>query len=124
LVTTAGVPNGKLAEATHIILSEYETIKRIGIDAAELNQAKDCFKGHAVIGLESSSAMASFLGDQAILKDKAEPIESMLKHIDRVTTEQVLSVAKDIFQNKKLNLAVIGPKGEEVAVKAALRFAI
>ena len=36
-------------------------------------------------------------------------LPEIFKNIDKVTENDILRVAKEIFQNKKLNLAVIGP---------------
>ncbi len=43
------------------------------------------------------------------------------KLIDSVTAEDVLRVAKDIFVNKKLNLAVIGPKANKAKLLKLLK---
>jgi len=36
-------------------------------------------------------------------------IDEIFKNIDKVTTDDILKVAKDVFKSSKLNLAVIGP---------------
>ena len=59
--------------------------------------------------LESSDATSSFYAGQELLEKKILAPEEIFKKIDRVTINDILKVAKDIFQPKKLNLALIGP---------------
>ena len=50
-----------------------------------------------------------FYGGQDILKRSAMTPEEILAKINAVTVKDIVAVAKDIFQNDKLNLALIGP---------------
>ncbi|MFA5954021.1 MAG: pitrilysin family protein [Patescibacteria group bacterium] len=122
LVTNAGVPNNKLAEAVTTIMKEYELTKREPVGAQELLKAKEYIKGKSLIGLESSSAVASFVGNQALLYKKAESIDVFLKKIDRVTAREVQALAQEIFRNDRLNLALIAPKGQDAIARPQLRF--
>lgn len=122
LSTRAGVPNKDLIKAVSLILSEYKKIRDIKVGGDELKKAKDYIKGKVLIGLESSDAQASFVADQAILHGKAEPADVLLKKFDAVTAADIQRVAKTIFRNDRLNLAVIGPKGQEAALKKVLKF--
>ncbi|PJE76170.1 hypothetical protein COV04_01410 [Candidatus Uhrbacteria bacterium CG10_big_fil_rev_8_21_14_0_10_48_11] len=122
LATNAGVPNDKLAEAVSIIMNEYEILKRELVSLQELTKAKDYIKGKTVIGLESSSSVAAFVGNQALLYKKAEPIDSFLKKINRVTAAELQSLANELFTNQNLSLALIGPKGQDKLARSALRF--
>lgn len=118
LVTNAGVPNTDVARAVEIIMNEYRAVLHHGITDDELKKAKDGVKGRALLRLESSSAMANFIGDQIMLYGKAEPIDIILKKISAVTVKDVHNVAKDIFKTNKLNLAIIGPKPTKQAEQA------
>lgn len=62
-----------------------------------------------VLTLEDSYNVASWYGMRELLEDKITTPDEVLKEIDRVTTEDVQRVAKDIFRTGKLNLAVVGP---------------
>jgi len=48
--------------------------------------------------------------------------KEIFKKIDRVTVNDILKVAKDIFQPKKLNLALIGPFKEKEKFEKLLKF--
>jgi predicted Zn-dependent peptidase len=114
LVTQAGVDNKKIDRAVSAILKEYKKISKRKIPTKELKKAKDNLKGKLALALESSDAKASFYASQWLLEKKILTLQEVFKKIDKVTANDILKVAKDIFQPKNLNLALIGPfKGEE-----------
>jgi predicted Zn-dependent peptidase len=110
LVTRAGLSNEKLEEGISEILKEYRKIKREGVSKSELKKAKDCLKGKMNILLESSDAKASFFATQEILEKKILTPEQIFKKIDKVSQNDILKLAREIFRPEKLNLALIGPK--------------
>ncbi len=109
LVTQTGVDNRKTELAISTILKEYKKISQKRIPQIELKKAKDNIKGKLVLELESSDAQASFYAGQELLEKKILTPEEIFKKIDRVTVNDILKVAKEIFQPQKLNLALIGP---------------
>jgi len=115
LVTNLGSDNKRAEEAIKIILKEYKKLKEKKVPKDELQKAKDNIKGHLYLGLETSDAWAVYLGAQEILREKISTPEEECEKIDRVNQDDILKVAREIFQPKKLNLALIGPfkdKGE------------
>ena len=109
LVTQTGVDNRKTELAISTILKEYRKISQKRIPQIELKKAKDNIKGKLALELESSDAQASFCAIQELLEKKILTPEEIFKKIDRVTVNDILKVAKEIFQPQKLNLALIGP---------------
>ncbi len=61
------------------------------------------------MGLESSDELGGWYGAEEILKRKIQTPDEALKKIAKVTAQDVRRVARDIFRNNKLNLALIGP---------------
>jgi len=110
LVTRAGLNNEKLEEGISEILKEYSKIKREGISKFELKKAKDYLKGKMSILLESSDAKAFFFASQEILEKKILTPEEIFKKIDRISRNDVLKLARELFKPQRLNLAFIGPK--------------
>ena len=116
LATQAGVEHSNLELTIKTILEEYKKIATRKVGEKELQRAKDFIKGRSVMGFGASDEVAMFFIDQEVLKSKIMTMEQLFKKIDEVTPEDVQRVAKDIFQEKNLNLAVIGPheNSEEV----------
>lgn len=109
LVTTAGIRNDKVEEAINLILKEYKRIKTEKISKSELQKAKDYLKGNLALSLETSDAKASFYSGQELLSGRILTPEEEFKKVDKVTENDILKVAKDIFKSEKLNLVLIGP---------------
>ena len=109
LVTQAGVDNKKIDKAIIAILDEYKKISRKKISVDELKKAKDHFKGKMTLLFEASDAQASFYGVQELLEKKILTPEQIYAKINKVNTNDILEVSKDIFRPEKLNLSLIGP---------------
>jgi len=109
LVTQAGVDNGKVKKAISAILEEYKNISQKKISLKELEKAKDHFKGKMSLSLETSDAKAIFYGTQEILEKNILTPKQIYAKIDKVSVDDILRTAKDIFKPEKLNLALIGP---------------
>lgn len=109
IATQAGVEHKNLEKTIGVILQEYKKIATEKVSQKELKKAKDFLKGRGVMGFEASDEVAMFYIDQEINKEKILKLKEVFAKINAVTAEDILRVAKDVFQNKKLNCAVIGP---------------
>ena len=105
----SGVDNSKVIQVIEAILKEFSRLKKEKVGEEELRKAKDYIKGKTLMGFESIEAKITFCGGQELLTDKIIPIEEVLQKIEEVTPDDIQSVAKDIFQPERLNLALIGP---------------
>ena len=121
-VTQAGVDLQRIEEAVRVILKEYDKVKsqKFKVKSQELKKAKEFLKGRLILELEDSKNFASLYGTQEILEGKIRTSEEMMKGIDKVTVNDVLRVAKDIFRPERLNLAVIGPFKDKQRFKKLL----
>lgn len=109
IATQAGVEHKNLEKTVEIILKEYKKISTEKVDMNELKRAKDYIKGQGVMNFESSDEVSMFYIDQEVCKGKIMTMPQIFAEIDKVTVSDILRVAKDIFREKTLNLAVIGP---------------
>ena len=71
--------------------------------------------------METSDEISGFYGGQEILTRKLTAPEDLAKKIQAVTADEIMAVAKDIFQNQKLNLAIIGPFEDKEKFEAILK---
>ena len=118
----AGVNNQKTIEALKVIMEELRKVKREGITSEELKRAKDQIEGSMALGLEHSDAVAETYAESLIFHNEVLTPEDELDKIKKVTLEQVLKVASEIFDDKKLNLSLIGPFEDENEFKQILKF--
>jgi len=121
LVTSAGVDNARVEKSISTILKEYKKISQIKVPLAELKKAKDNIKGKMAIYLETSDSQSSFYGLQELLERKILTPKELFKEIDKVSQNDILKVAKDIFRPEKLNLALIGPFEDKARFKKILK---
>lgn len=117
----AGVNNEKTLEAIKVVMDEIIKIKDNGITAEELQRAKDNISGSMALGLEHSDAVANAYAGPVLFENKVLTPEEELVKIKKVTLEDVHNVAKEFFDNSKLNLAVIGPFEDEKPFKKILK---
>ena len=122
LVAQSDVNNKKCFDAIKIILDEFKKVKEEKISAEEIKRAKDYLKGQAVISLESSNAIASFFANQELSAGKILTPEEKFAKIDAVTADDLQRVARDIFVDNKLNLALIGPFKNKKVFEKILKF--
>ncbi|MGA2418155.1 MAG: pitrilysin family protein [Candidatus Staskawiczbacteria bacterium] len=123
LVTQAGIDHKNLEKAVQLTLEEYKNLKDKKITEKELQKAKDYLKGAMSLSLDSSDSQASFYGMQELLEKEMLTPEEKFKKIDEVSVDDIKTIAENIFQPEKLNLAVIGPfeEKDETKLKALLK---
>ena len=102
-----------MGEALKVALAECHKLTQELVSAEELSKIKDYARGKLAIGLETSYDLASFYADQELLKKEILSPEEKLARLDKVTAEDIMAVAKEIFMPEKLNLALIGPFKED-----------
>jgi len=121
LVIQAGIDNKRIKKALEVILGELVRIKKEGVEMKELKKAKEFIKGATSIELETSDAQAAWLAKQEILTKKLRTLKQVFADIDKVNSRDIRRVAGNIFTNKKLNLALIGPHKDKEAFRRILR---
>lgn len=121
LVTSAGVDNNRVEKAITVILNEYRKISQKKVPLEELKKAKENIKGKLALSLESSDAKAFFYAGQEILENRILKLEEIFKKIDKVTQNDILKVARDIFRPEKLNFALIGPFEDKTKFEKLLK---
>jgi len=109
LACFAGVDNRRVHEVVGAIVDELRHLKDEKVSEEELGKVKNYLTGNLLSGLETSDALASFYGASEVLKTKLKTPEERTEEIRRVTVKKIQNIAEDIFQNKGLNLALIGP---------------
>lgn len=105
----AGLKRDKIGLAYKLIVNELKTIKRVTVPRQELTKVKDFLKGKLILSLEDSSNYINWLLKQEIDFGKINTINHLKKQIDQVTAKQVQALAQELFNQDKLNLAIIGP---------------
>jgi predicted Zn-dependent peptidase len=112
----AGVDPKRTEEAIKVMVGEYRKVSKVSeVSKGELTKAKEFLKGHMVLELEDSRAVAGFFATQELLEKEIDTPEEVVAKINKVTAGEVNDVAKRYFVNSRLNLAAIGnfPNGQK-----------
>ena len=118
----AGIDHKKIDAVLQAILEEAQRLTKEPVPKNELQRAKDHLSGGMVLGLESSDDLAIFYGMQEISNNPIMTPQQILKEINSVDSKEIMKVAKDIFLNRNLNLALIGPFRNKSKLNKNLRF--
>ncbi|MEK7579104.1 MAG: pitrilysin family protein [Patescibacteria group bacterium] len=117
---SSGVDTKRLSEVIEAIMGEIRTIRKNLVSPEELAKAKEILIGRIVMGLESSDDMATWYSDE-ILHQPLKTPEEIIVEIKKVTPKMVQAIARDVFANKKLNIAYIGPRDATKQLKKIAR---
>ncbi len=114
---SAGVDTKRIEEVIEVLIKECKKIIDEDISEEELKKVKDCISGSFVLGLETSDSRAEYCASGLIMKGKIESPDEEISKISKVTVKDIKDLAKMIFVDEKLNLAIIGPYKDEDRAK-------
>ncbi len=109
----AGTNPENTSSVLELIKEEIALMLDKGITQDELERAKGHIKGNLVLSLEDSGSRMTRLGKAEICQGEILSLDELLERIDRVTSDDVLQLAKDLFGPRKLVVTAIGPFGEK-----------
>ncbi|HTY39592.1 MAG TPA: pitrilysin family protein [Candidatus Paceibacterota bacterium] len=118
---SAGSDNARAPQVVKAILEELGRVKKELIPPKELQKAKDHMIGGLILGLETSDEWASYYGGQEIMSRKVVEPGELVRRVNQVKAEDLRALARTIFQDRRLNLALIGPHKTEASFKKLLR---
>ena len=118
---SSGVQVTKINEAIKVIVDEIRKIRDFSVDAKELKKAKEYIKGKSTLMLEDNQARLDWFLEQTAFHKKIETPQQFFDAIDKITAKDIQKVAKDIFKEKNLTLAVIGPYKSDKQFKKLLK---
>ncbi len=117
-----GIDPTRSEEILKTLLDECHKLSEVLVTEGELNKAKELYIGHLNMGLETSDSQAEFVAEQEVTRRKIDTAKEVEKEIRAVKASEIQKLAKEIFRNDNLNLAVIGDIKNEGALKKVLKF--
>jgi predicted Zn-dependent peptidase len=112
-IVHAGLDCRKLSEALDLILLELGKAKHELVSPGEFKRAKDFYIGQLELALEDTMEHMLWIGEAAASLDKTYSLKQIIKEIRAVTREDLRTVARQLFVEKNMNLALIGPLGSQ-----------
>lgn len=122
LSTNAGVSLDGIDKAIIAIIEEYKRAVDEPVNEAELKKSKEFLKGKLVLRLEDSEEYAHLLGKYELLYNKGKTLDEVIAEVDKVTAVDLQRVARDLFKQETMYLAVIGPYEDEERFTKLMKF--
>lgn len=104
----AGTSRESATQLIRSVCDEFRSVRADGVTEEELRRAKDHLKGSMMLSLESTSARMSNLARQAMYLGRFITLDEMLASIEKVTREEVHTIARDFFDPDRITLTVLG----------------
>jgi predicted Zn-dependent peptidase len=105
----AGIDNRKVLDCLGLIFQELGKTKKFPVTKDEFRRAREFYLGQLSLALEDTMEYMLWMGESVACLDKVYSLEQVIKEVNKVTLEQVTVVARQIFKNETINLALIGP---------------
>ncbi|EKE07377.1 MAG: peptidase M16 protein, partial [uncultured bacterium] len=104
----AGLEAKNINKAIEVIKKEIERICEKGVSKKELADAKTHIRGAFTLSLEDSSAQANYYASEALFSKNMEDPEERLQKIEKITNEDIIKVAREVFKWNQMRVAIIG----------------
>jgi predicted Zn-dependent peptidase len=113
-----GTRPDNVQEAMEVIASELRRLLEDGVEAEELERARENAKGRTVLSMESTLTRMNRLGGSVLMGVPLLTVDEILKEFDRVTADDVMALARELFVPERMSAAGVG--GDEDAFRSAL----
>ena len=109
LYAQAGVDINRIDDAVETVAAELRRIADEPVPADELEKARSFAKGRFVLQLENPHGLIMYGLRKEVLEGETVDPAEVLADLDKVTGDDVQRVARELIDDKRLRLALIGP---------------
>jgi len=120
MVVYAGTKPEKLLDVIDIVLNELRTLKTEAVSTSEINFAKEHLKGNLLLSLENNDNRMTKLAKNEIYFGRQVPIREVLDGLQRVSSEDVMELGRELFQENCITLELLGKIGSVSITPASL----
>jgi predicted Zn-dependent peptidase len=113
LGVSVGADTKRTKEVVKAVISEFKKLAKTPVSQKELKRMKDNIIGTTALSLETTDEIAFYYGMQHVLKKEIKTPEEFMKAVSKITAKDVQTLARQIFKDENLNLAIIGPMENE-----------
>ncbi len=92
-----------------------------GPEPDELSRCREQVKTNLLMGLESTGTRMMTIGRSELLRGEVSAIEQVLGAYDRVTADDLLALARRVFDFSQASLAVVGQPEKQETYRALLQ---
>ena len=107
-------------KSTELILREMRKLKEMRVDPTDLNNAKEYTKGGLLLAAESVDNHMVRLAQNEIHFGRQIPLKSVIDGIETVTGDEIIDLARYLYQSEQLALTMLGPVSDKKSFKDIL----
>ena len=108
-------------KALALIVRELHEFCDNGPEPDELSRCREQVKTNLLMGLESTGTRMMTIGRSELLRGEVSAIEQVLGAYDRVTADDLLALARRVFDFSQASLAVVGQPEKQETYRALLQ---
>ncbi len=118
----AGVDPNRAHETIQVILKEMGKLRKDRVDHSELRDAVAYTKGNLLLASESIENQMVRLAQNEIHLERYVPLKEVIDKIESVTSDDILDLARCLFQTDRLTITLLGPITDKNAFKNIFTF--
>lgn len=119
-IIQSGVDTTKSAKSLQLTLKVIDQMRAKPPTTKEISRAKEYVMGQFLLGLESSSNQMIWAGESLMGFGLVKTPESVVKQIEKVTSEQVEQLSKEILNRDRLNLVAVAQELPEKEIRSLI----
>ncbi|MGI6181573.1 MAG: M16 family metallopeptidase [Agathobaculum sp.] len=108
-------------KALSLIVRELRVFCETGPTIDELSRCREQVKTNLLMGLENTGTRMMTIGRSELLRGQVLAVEQVLAAYDRVTAEDVLALARRVFDFAQVSLSVVGQPDQRDVYRALLQ---
>ncbi len=97
-----GTDKKYLKKAIDLIYKEIESMRKIGLTARELEQAKEQLKGHIALSLDNNLELMLSLARSILIHNRIDSMQEVYQKIDGITLNDLERVAQKYYNEENL----------------------
>lgn len=109
-----GADASKIGEVIEIVFKEMAGMKKTSVDGSELANAKEYLKGGIYLAAESTENQMTRIAQNELNFGRFVSLQEVEKELDKVTAENIMALAQDMFRDESVALTLLGPVDEKV----------
>jgi predicted Zn-dependent peptidase len=105
----AGVATDRVDGSIGAILGQLDRLRQTLVPQDELEKTREFIKGRLALSFEDSFTVAAWYARQVLLGPEVLHPEEIIARLDAVQPTDIQRLARDLFRQERLNLAIVGP---------------
>lgn len=106
----AGIKTEMLGEAMEGIAKCLKNLKEELVEEVEMSRTIESLSGKIAIAMETTDSVANYVGARAMAEVELLTPQERIAEIRKVTKEDILKLANEIFIKENVKIAIVGPE--------------